>query len=112
MNKERFIFLLIVILFFSCQNQGPCDYDIVETQAKVLKIDTLSNGDCQIHLQVYGTSLSSQTQFLNELKNIKTDTAFVRRNKIKIGLEYNLTVSDRLSGSCQERIVSFQHGFK
>lgn len=108
----RAFVLFCFVLTYSCSSSGPCDYAITETHAKVLQIDTLPNGNTNIQMQVYGSSLSDQQTYLHELKNTPTDTAFVRRNKIKVGVEYSITVSDRINGTCTERIVSFNHRFR
>lgn len=111
---RAFIFYSVCCFLASCASSGPCDYDIVETQAKIVSIEVNSQkpAEYRIGMQFYGSSLSEQTHYLDEFKDLKMDSSFLAINKIKKGYEYDVTVSDLLSGSCDKLVVSFNHRFK
>ena len=111
-NSFRNILFLSIVLS-ACNNSGPCDYDIVETHAKVVNVIKSKDSNLfLVELQFYGSSLADQNHFLHEFRKTPIDSGFIARNKIIKGKEYSVTVSDRLTGSCLERMVSFNHRFK
>lgn len=108
------VFYSMFCFLASCASSEPCDYDIVETRAKIVTIesDTQNPGIYKIGMQFYGSSLSDKIHYLDEFKENKMDSTFLAKNKIKKGYEYEVTVSDLLSGSCDKLVVSFNHRFK
>lgn len=111
------LYLFIGSLFlFACQSaSGPCDYEIIKTETEVVgiqKYEQKSKSLYHVRLAFEGSSLFSSKQYLEKIKNIDIDSAFIARNNIFIGNRYSCTVSERLSGSCEEIIISFDHLFK
>lgn len=112
-NSLHHVVLFLVILITSCTNSGPCDYDIVETEAKIVRVEKSKDSNLYlVELQFFGSNLADQNHFLHEFKKTPIDSAFIARNTIVKGKRYMVTVSDRLSGNCIEQIVSFNHRFR
>lgn len=112
-NNLSLHILLLALLVSSCSSSGPCDYDIVQTHAKVMNVEKASDSNLfLVELQFYGSSLADENHFLHEFRKTPIDSAFIAKNKITKGKEYSVTVSDRLNGNCIEQIVSFNHKFR
>ena len=112
--------VVLIFLLFSCQqNNGPCEYDIAEFEAKVVSLEPYQSetGKQLFHivLKFNSNELSKQNQFLEDwLPRIKgkTDSTFIQRNQIKPGHVYSGMVSELKSGNCEPVYVSFNHYFK
>jgi hypothetical protein len=117
MNKI-FGLLLISIVFFSCKEEasGPCDYHNYEGLAKVKSIDPYNKDGKQlfhIALKFNTSSLAKETQYLGKLKDIDIDSTFLAKNRIKVGFNYQVLVSEiKDEGNCTPMFVSFDHNFK
>lgn len=105
-------------------NKERCDYDIQEIQAKVIDIVPVSeengsteeqgkehNPNYRVIMEFNTSVLSEEPQELGKLLKKNTDSLFVARNKIKIGLIYTGSVSELVSGDCQVIYQSFNHRF-
>ncbi len=117
----RFFFgIIFLFLFFSCRNEnGPCEYDITEIEAKVVSLEPYQSGEGKqlfhIVMKFNESFLAKQNQFLDDLVpriKGKTDSTFIHRNQIKTGHVYSGTVSEIKSGNCEPMYVSFNHFFK
>ncbi len=108
-------YTFFILMVCSCKSDGPCDYTITFAKADVINIIPFEkNGKKLYHIELKfdASSLYDGTHFLDDLKNIEIDSAFIARNKIKKGITYTTYVSDLENGNCEKRIVSFNQGFK
>ena len=115
---KQFIFLFgISFLLLSCGSEqvGPCDYAEYKFRAKITDISPYQQDGKELYhvkLKFDVSSLAGEPQYLEKLKNIEIDSAFVARNHLKKGNIYLGTVNEITSGNCEEMYLSFDHYFK
>jgi hypothetical protein len=104
----------IIFIFQACTtDNGPCDYDIARFDAKVTSITPYTeNGDTlyKVMMDFNKSSLAKEEQDLAKLKDVTIDNAFIKKNRLAVGVIYAGTVSERTSGNCTPLFVSFDTG--
>lgn len=118
MKQLFFTSALLCLIIVSCKNQnknvGPCDYYYNDFKAQIKGIEPfMENGKELFHVKMEfdNSILYKEIQLLEELKNIEIDSAFIKRNNLKVGNIYTGTVSEIKEGDCQPLFVSFNHDF-
>ncbi len=133
MRKIYFFASIVIVIICGCHTEnGPCEYNFTEIQAKVESIEPYKDfpGPAQLfHIQVRfnESGLAGRTQFLEDwvprIKG-KTDAEFIRRNNININDIYTGIVSEIKNESktrmenfisknnCEKVYVSFNYYFK
>ena len=117
-GKLRYVLFICAILSIICiqgckTDASSCDcyYDKADTMAEVM--DIRPKADDPTHLEVIldfkASKLAFEDQEMGQLKGIQIDQDFVDRNRIKVGNQYSVIVSEITKGDCIPRIVSFQH---
>lgn len=94
---------------------GPCDYDTYEnTKAEVVAITTSKDDPdlLSVELKFNASTLQSEPQYLEDFREVRIDSAYLKANSIRIGRVYNTTVSEIKSGTCTPLIVSFDNRFR
>ncbi|NQV53611.1 MAG: hypothetical protein HQ500_10535 [Flavobacteriales bacterium] len=106
--------ILSMVFIHGCKtdtSSGDCYYDKADTMAEVM--DIRPNEDDPTHLEVIldfkASKLAFEDQEMGQLKGVEIDQDFVDRNRIKVGNQYSVIVSEITKGDCIPRIVSFQH---
>ena len=66
----------------------------------------------EVIMDFKASKLAFEDQELGLLKDIKIDQDFVDRNRLKVGNQYSVIVSELTSGNCVPRIVSFEHSLE
>lgn len=66
-------------------------------------------GRMEVIMDFKASKLAFEDQELGELKDIRIDQDFVDRNRLKVGNQYSVIVSELTTGNCVPRIVSFEH---
>ena len=128
MKNIIFISLLIIACIFSwfalighfnngfLENTNPaCEWQTFETLGKVTEISTLDkNGKdlLSVKMKFNGSSLKNEPQYLEQLQSIDIDSAFIARNKIRVGLKYKFTVHEAILGNCESPVITFHHNLK
>lgn len=117
--KSLFLFLLLISLF-SCEsntNTGPCEY--TQEKFNMIIIDILAdeeNPSKQIVLVDFDGNVhyADKTHSLEEIRNVKTTTAFVEKNNLKVGNIYKGVLHQKVenSGNCENEIVQWENSFK
>lgn len=115
--KKIFSLLVISIIYSSCSNKnnGPCDYYNYEGLAKVISIESYSENNKKLYhvgLQFNTSNLKNDVQYLEAIKGIEIDSAFIEFNKIRKGNNYIVNVSEIKEGKCTPLFVSFDFNFK
>ena len=117
-GKLRYVLFICAILSIICiqgcktdASSGDRYYDKADTMAEVM--DIRPKADDATHLEVIldfkASKLAFEDQEMGQLKGIQIDQDFVDRNRIKVGNQYSVIVSEITKGDCIPRIVSFQH---
>lgn len=112
--------LALTIVAGCRQSSGPCQYDIITVQAKVISVEPYKeeNDTTQLYhivLRFNESNLAKKDQLLEEwVPRIKgnTNIDFLTRNNIHKGNIYPGTVSELKNGNCQPVYVSFDYYFK
>ncbi len=103
--------ILFILTIYSCSNSNEsCDYKTTTVQAEVIDILPYKKGEKElfhVKLKFNKTKLYKDFQFLEDLKSIEIDSAFLKRNKVKEGVIYTGSVSEITSGKCEPLFVSF-----
>lgn len=113
------LFLLGFVFFMiGCTSGGgnpACEWQTFEPLGKITAIKPITkNGKnlLSVEMKFNSSSLKNETQYLEQLQNIEIDSAFIARNKMKVGLKYKFTVHEVISGNCESPIVTFHHTLK
>mgnify|MGYP003340238990 FL=1 len=110
------LFRSIINIITGCkQDAGPCDYYQYEALAKVVSIEAYNKDSKKLYhvgLKFNNSSLKQEIQYLDEIKEIEIDDAFLNRNKIQKGFSYQALVSEIKEGDCTPLFISFNHQFK
>lgn len=108
---KHFIFTTLILTALACtQKSSPCAYDEIIFKAEVTEITSYQEDGQTLHhvkLDFNKSSLYGTDQYLEKIKEVKIDSAFLKRNNLKIGNIYSGTVSEILEGNCQSLYISF-----
>ena len=82
--------------------------------AEILEIreSAEEEGRMEVIMDFKASKLAFEDQELGALKGIEIDQAFVDRNRLKVGNQYSVLVSELTTGNCVPRIVSFEHSLE
>ena len=116
MKRNLLVFILVLLLLGCNNNNNPaCEWQTFETLGKITEISTLDkNGKdlLSVKMKFNGSSLKNKPQYLEQLQGFDIDSAFIARNKIKVGLKYKFTVHEAISGNCESPVITFHHNLK
>ena len=106
---------LLPLLFSSCQEpSGACDYRYFDFEATVTNITPYKEGTnnlLHVEMSFNKSDLYNSPQYFEQLKNIKIDSSYIKRNNIHLGNIYSGTVSEITKGNCTPLFVSFNQKF-
>ena len=117
MKYTLFITLVIASLLSSCsqcdREEQLCDYKARElVTMEVVDIRTTDGQEVDILVEFNKSIFAAEVQSLGDLRNQKTDSSYVERNRIVIGNKYQCEVTEPVDINCAEPILSFNNEFK
>ncbi len=117
-RNTLFLGLIFITSVSSCSNKpasnSDCHYDIVTTHAEItnMKPHPDGNGRIAVIMDFKASVLALEDQELGELKEVAIDHDYIVRNKLEIGLKYEVNVSQITKGDCTPQFVSFNHDLR
>lgn len=105
---------------------GPCNYDTLQFTARVTSIEPMSADEYSntevsdekltpyfhVQLSFNTSSLSVESQYLEDFVSPLIDSAFLARNGIGFGTELSGTILEITKGSCIPYTISFDKEFQ
>jgi len=117
LRKFPLIVLLIILGLGGCNQPtdgGGCEYDTFDFVAEVKDIrPQQDNPDVlDVVLDFNTSTLALEDQTFGELREVVVDSAYFKRNHMRVGIKYTGTVSEIRTGTCNPFFISFNHKFR